>query len=158
METAQHTKSQSQFQDVPGLEVRPGCVIPLGELEFRFSRSGGPGGQNVNKVESRVELMFRPGTSQAFTEAEQGRVVRAIGGRLEGDGVLRVTAEESRSQWVNRGRAMEKLVEILAAALRPVKKRKPTRLSAGARLRRKESKRRQSAKKRFRASPGRETE
>ena len=102
--------------------------------------------------------MFHPGSSQAFTAAERERIVQALGGRLEGDGILRVTAEESRSQWVNRRRAMKKLVELLAAALRPVKKRKPTRVTAAARLRREESKRRQSAKKRSRVSPGSDAE
>src|SRR5512138_2109804 len=114
MATAQNKESGIQFQEVSGLEIRPGCVIPYGELEFRFSRSGGPGGQNVNKVESRVELMFHPGRSRVFTAAERDRVLVALGERLEGDGALRVTAEESRSQWENRRRAMEKLAMILA--------------------------------------------
>jgi ribosome-associated protein len=156
--TIQNNESGSKFQAADGLTVRPGCVIPLRELEFRFSRSGGPGGQNVNKVASRVELLFDPARSEAFSPAERERILQALAGRTEGGGILRVTSDESRSQWENRQRAMAKLAELVAAALRPRKKRRPTRVPRAARLRRKESKKRQGSKKRLRGSPGREAD
>ena len=155
MGTAQHTETGGKILALHGLEIRPGCVVPFGELEFRFSRSGGPGGQNVNKVASKVDLLFEPGKSRAFAPLERERILQALAGRMEGE-VLRVTAEESRSQWENRRRAMEKLVDLLAAALRPKKKRRPTRVGVSVRLRRKESKRRQSVRKRLRKPPDRD--
>jgi ribosome-associated protein len=155
---SEHTKPLNEFQGSRGVEFLPGRLIPASELEFRFSRSGGPGGQNVNKVASRVELLFRPAGSSAFTPDEKERMGSALKGRLDRRGYLHVAAEESRSQWENRQKAAAKLCDLLSMALRVRKVRRPTRATAGSRARRKEGKVRQSQKKKLRSPRDREIE
>jgi ribosome-associated protein len=155
---SEHTKLPNEFQGARGFEFLPGRLIPASELEFRFSRSGGPGGQNVNKVASRVELLFSPSGSTAFTPEERERLVRALEGRLDRRGYIHVAAEESRSQWENRQKATAKLSDLLSRALRVRKARRATRATAGSRVRRKEGKVRHSRKKKLRSSRGREIE
>ena len=101
------------------------CLI--GELKFRTSRSSGPGGQHVNKTESRVELLWKPGESKCLDE-EQKLVVQArLGKRISGDGVLVLVSERYRSQHRNRAELVERFVPLVLNSLLPVKKRKPTR-------------------------------
>jgi ribosome-associated protein len=116
---------------VDDLEVRAGVVIPGREIRFRFARSGGPGGQNVNKVESRVELLFDVATSVAFSDAQRHRIRSALANRLDADGVLQIAVQESRSQWQNREIALQRLAEMLSTALTPRKKRVATKPSRG---------------------------
>ena len=119
------------------VEVRKGLTIPPGEFSFSYSRSGGPGGQNVNKVSTRVELLFDVEASRALT-ADQKRAVRAaLGSRIDEAGVLHVRSDASRSQWMNRRDTLGKFGRLIAAALRPVKHRvasSPSRASRGKRL------------------------
>jgi len=124
--------------------------IPSTEIRFRFARSGGPGGQNVNKVESRAELLFDVRHSSSFTETQRHRVLTALRTRLDTDGVLHVVVQDSRSQWQNRERALQRLGELLRAALIPRKKRVPTRRSSGSNEERITEKRRRGEKKRDR--------
>ena len=114
--------------------------IPVSELTFRFSRSGGPGGQNVNKVETRVELLFDVANSSALDDDQKARVLAREAKRIDAGGVLRVIAQESRSQYANREAAVEKLVAVLAAALVRKKKRVKTRVSKASREKRIEGK------------------
>lgn len=100
----------------PGLPS--GATIPAGELVERFSRSAGPGGQSVNTADSRVELLFSPAGSAAFTEAQRTRLVRNLAAAMT-QGRLSVVASEHRSQLRNRIAARERLVALLREALAP---------------------------------------
>jgi len=139
---------------VAGGVRHPGPVdIPERELRWRFSRSSGPGGQGVNTADSRVELSFDVGRSEALDEDQRARAVRRLGGRLV-DGVLTIVASEHRSQLQNRRAARTRLAALLDDALAPdPPPRRPTRPSAGARHRRVEDKQRRGATKRLRQPP-----
>jgi ribosome-associated protein len=127
------------------------ATVPLREIHFRASRSGGPGGQNVNKVETKVEVWWSLEDSPAFTPAEKARLRAALGRRVDADGLVRVVSQKFRSQSRNRSAAVERLRELVAAALRPRKSRRATRPTASSREARLESKKRRAATKRLRA-------
>lgn len=129
-----------------GLTIR----IPRSELQFRTARSSGPGGQNVNKLETRVELEFDVRNSSGLTEEQKQVLLDRLRSRINARGVLRVVAQESRSQWSNRERATEKFIDLLQKTLRPRKKRVPTKPSSTARERRLKAKKHRSEKKRLR--------
>jgi ribosome-associated protein len=133
-------------------EILPGIPLPVGEIQFRFSRSGGPGGQNVNKVETRVEAGFPITSSQTLPERVREQLCARLGPRLDDEGWLRVTVNESRSQFRNREIAVERLATILRNALRPRKTRKPSRPTAASRREKARRKKLQSEKKKRRAS------
>ncbi|MGD0590213.1 MAG: alternative ribosome rescue aminoacyl-tRNA hydrolase ArfB [Bacteroidota bacterium] len=112
--------------------------IPLAELQFRTSRSGGPGGQNVNKLETRVELLFDVARSPCIPERLRQRLLRNLSFKLDSLGVLRVVAQDSRSQWKNKQFTIERLAALLKSALKVRKKRistKPTKTAREDRLR-----------------------
>lgn len=132
------------------LYVTPFLHIPLAELEFRFSRSSGPGGQHVNRSETRVELLFDVARSASLSELQRERLLEKLGHLIDQHGVLHLTASESRSQHQNREIVLTRLQKLLQAALRPKKHRRPTRPSRAARERRLENKRRRSQKKQTR--------
>ncbi|WP_235780519.1 alternative ribosome rescue aminoacyl-tRNA hydrolase ArfB [Sinomonas notoginsengisoli] len=122
--------------------ARHGMVIPAVELVERFSRSSGPGGQGVNTTDSRVELLFDPGASIAFSDGQRERVLTRLAGRLVG-GRLSIVASGERSQLRNREAARERLVDLLAEALLPPgPNRRATRPTRGSQARRLESKKR----------------
>jgi len=118
--------------------------IPRSEIELRFSRSSGPGGQHAQKSDTRVEATFDVQASSALSEAQKRRVLAKAGP------VLRAVAQDERSQWRNRELATERLVESLREALRVPRRRKPTKPSKAAVERRLEAKRRRSQVKRLR--------
>ena len=122
-------------------------VLPLAEVELRYSRSSGPGGQHAQKSETRVEAVFDVEASSALTDAQKRRVIAKTGP------VLRAVAQDERSQVQNRDLAIERLVERLRDALRVQRRRVPTNPSAEARERRLEAKRRRSELKRLRRPP-----
>lgn len=125
-------------------------LIPERELGWRFSRSGGPGGQGVNTTDSRVELIFDVAASTTLTEQQRARVLQRLSNRLV-DGVLTVVASEYRSQLRNRDAARARLAAMLRAALAPEPPtRQPTRPSRAARERRLADKRRRMLIKRLR--------
>jgi ribosome-associated protein len=135
------------------LEITPDLRLPLSELDYRASRSGGPGGQHVNTSSTRIEVWWDVGTSPSLTEQQRSRLLHRLGPRLDGEGRLRLVASESRSQLRNRDAATERLREMVAAALavpKPRKRTKPTRAAKAARL---EAKRRRSVTKRERRPP-----
>ena len=122
--------------------------IPRSEIELRFSRSSGPGGQHAQKTETRAEAVFDVEGSVGLTPAQKRRVSAKAGS------VLRAVAQDERSQWRNRELAIERVVDQLRAALKVERRRKPTKPSAAARERRLEQKRRRSQTKRLRRPPG----
>jgi ribosome-associated protein len=130
--------------------VTPRLTIPSGELALAFARSGGPGGQNVNKVSSKVELRWNPTTSGALTADDRTWLLAQLGNRLTTDGTLIVTSTATRDQLKNREDAMSKLTLIVRAALERPKTRRATRPSRGAKRRRVEDKRHRSEIKRNR--------
>jgi ribosome-associated protein len=119
------------------LEITPSLVLPLAELDYRATRSGGPGGQHVNTSSTRIEVWWDVRASPSLTEEQRTRVV----------------ASESRSQLRNREAATERLRELVASALAIPKPRKRTRPSRAAKAARLEAKRRRSALKRDRRRP-----
>jgi len=121
--------------------------LPLGEIELRFSRSSGPGGQHAQKSETRVEAVFDVEASKVLTPAQKRRVLSRAGP------VLRAIAQDERSQVRNRELAIERLVEQLREALKVERRRVPTKPSPAARERRLEGKRRRSQAKRLRRPP-----
>jgi ribosome-associated protein len=130
--------------DGESIRVTRSVVLPLGEVELRFSRSSGPGGQHAQKSETRVEAVFDVEASAALSEAQKRRVVARAGS------VLRAVAQDERSQFRNRELALERLVEQLRQALRVERRRVPTKPTAASRERRLEQKRRRSRVKRLR--------
>ena len=124
--------------------------VPRSELHFRFARSGGPGGQNVNKVETRVELLFDVAQSESLSEDQRRHVFEALGLQIDSKGILHVTAQESRSQWRNREIAVERFIRILQKALRPPKKRIATKTPDASKQKRLSAKKRRSEIKQLR--------
>jgi ribosome-associated protein len=130
-----------------------GVSIPEHELEWRFSRSSGPGGQSVNTTDSRVELLFDLAGSPSVPEHLRARATTRLAGRLVG-GWLSVTASEYRSQHRNREAARARLAEILGRAFAaPPPKRRPTRPTRGSKERRLAGKKRRSDVKAMRRRP-----
>ena len=119
-------------------------AIPVEELTFTASRSSGPGGQNVNKLSTRVTLQFDVLRSPSLMEDQKQRILVKLKSRISKDGVLRVSCQRSRSQAANRDGAVERFVELLRQALTRRLPRKRTALPASARERRLEDKKRRS--------------
>ena len=133
--------------DGESISVTPSIEIPLSEIELRFSRSSGPGGQHAQRSETRVEAVFDVEQSAALTDGQKQRVVSRAGR------VLRAVAQDERSQWRNRELALGRLAEALREALRVERPRRPTRPTAAAREQRLDEKRRRSEAKRLRRPP-----
>jgi ribosome-associated protein len=125
-------------------------TIPAGELSIQFARSGGPGGQNVNKVSSKVDLRWHPATSAALTEHDRAWLLERLRSRLTTEGELIVTSTATRDQLKNRDDAAKKLALIVRTALERPKPRKETKPSRGAKRRRVADKRHHSEIKRNR--------
>ena len=129
------------------IRVTRSVSIPRSEIDLRFSRSSGPGGQHAQKSDTRVEALFDVEASSALTDTQKRRVV------TRGGQVLRAVAQDERSQWRNRELATERLVEELRQALRVPRKRRPTRPTEASKEKRLERKRRRSNVKRLRRPP-----
>jgi ribosome-associated protein len=142
--------------ETASLEVAFDLRLPLAELEFRASRSGGPGGQHVNTSSTRVELWWDVANSPTLSDEQRRRLVDRLATRLDGKGRLRVVAGGSRSQLRNREEATERLRQMVAAALVVPKARKRTRPSRATKAGRLEEKRRRAAVKRDRKPPRQE--
>jgi ribosome-associated protein len=135
------------------LRLTDGTTIPASELALGFSRSGGPGGQHVNTSATKVEVRFDVVGSASLSAAQKRRITAALGGRMTDDGVLILQASEHRSQARNREAALARLRTLLSAALRPPRRRRPTRVPGTSRRARLESKRLRSERKRLRRTP-----
>jgi len=124
--------------------------IPESELRFEFSRSGGPGGQHVNKVSTRVDLVFDLSASQSLNDSQKEMIRRALRTRIDASGRIRISARESRSQWQNRQEVVAKFEKLLRRALTVQRRRVPSTPTAGSRERRVAVKKRRSEVKRHR--------
>jgi len=125
-------------------------LIPEDEIEYQFSRSSGKGGQNVNKVETKVEIRFNIIRSKAFSDEEKEKIKKSLTNRINKAGDLIVVSEEERSQLDNRRIALEKLNEMIKEALKPEEDRIPTKPSKAIRERRIKEKKIISTKKKLR--------
>jgi ribosome-associated protein len=129
--------------------------IADGELEFRFSRSSGPGGQNVNRRATKAELVFDVGRSPSLSAAQRSRIQSRLAARIDADGRLHVVSQAGRTQAENRRRALERFAVLVQRAVAPpAPPRKRTTPSKAAVDRRLREKRRRAATKRERARPG----
>jgi ribosome-associated protein len=129
------------------IQVTSRLAIPLEEVELRYSRSSGPGGQHAQKTETRVEAVFDVARSAPLSEAQKKRLMARVGP------VVRAVAQDERSQSRNRELALERLGQAIRAGVRVPRKRRPTKPSAASRERRLEEKRRRAERKRLRKPP-----
>ena len=132
------------------IHVLPGVNIPAGELRFAASRSGGPGGQNVNKVSSRVTLMFDLQAS-TLSDEHKRKIREKLGGRISKEGVLRVVSQRTRSQELNRFDTIERFSDLIRRALTPRRLRMKTGIPAAAHEHRMEAKKRRASLKQKRS-------
>lgn len=137
------------------LEITPALRLPLSELEYRASRSGGPGGQHVNTSSTRIEVWWDVASSPSLTPEQRAQLLERLGPRLDSGGRLRLVSSGSRSQLRNREDVTERLRSVVAAALAVRKKRKVTKPSRAAKAARLEAKRRRAELKQYRQAPTR---
>ena len=135
------------------IEIGEGLSIPDEEVSFTTSRSGGPGGQNVNKLETRVTVRFDVAGSPTLSEEQRQRLRERLATRITREGVLHVTSQKHRTQGENREAAVVRLAELMAEALREETPRKATRVPKAAKRRRVDAKKRRGQRKRERSAP-----
>ena len=132
------------------IQINRRLAIPMAEVSFQFSRSGGPGGQNVNRRETRVELLFDLRQSPSLSEGQRARLLQRLGAYVDGEGILRIVVTTERSQLRNRQEAIERFAQVLQEGLRVPRRRLPTRPPAKAKARRLDGKRQRGAVKKGR--------
>jgi ribosome-associated protein len=137
-----------------GVEIGAGIVVPDNELEFDYIRAPGPGGQNVNKVASAVQLRFNAAASTILDEWSRTRLGTLAGRRLTREGWIVLAAHRHRTQEANRRDALERLADLITRARERPKPRRATKPSRGARERRLEGKKQRTAVKHLRRRPG----
>jgi len=137
--------------DEPILRLTPDAAITTDELRFTASTASGPGGQHVNKVSTRVTLLFDLDGSPSLSDIQKARLHAALSGRIGKDGVLRVVAQSTRSQLTNKKLAVERFVALLREALTPRPPRRKTRATLASKRRRLEAKRRRGTVKQQRS-------
>jgi ribosome-associated protein len=140
------------------LEITPELRLPLSELDYRASRSGGPGGQHVNTSSTRIEVWWDVAGSPSLTAEQRIQLLQRLGPRLDSNGRLRLVSSASRSQLRNREDVTERLQSVVAAALAVRKKRRPTRPSRASKAARLDAKRRRAVTKERRRAPHRSDE
>lgn len=127
--------------------------IPLSEISFHFSRSSGPGGQHVNRTESRVELRFDVAQSASLNARQKQTLLRKLKTYLDNDGVIHLFVDTHRSQFQNKQEALDKFQSLLTQALKPEKKRRPTKPTRSSQEKRLQKKKERSQKKAQRKKP-----
>jgi len=132
------------------IEIKNNISISKEELVFRFSRSGGPGGQNVNKVNTRVTVLFDAANCKSFSDEQKRRILKRLTTRANKNGVIRVVSQRHRTQKANRAAAVERLGELLREALKKRSVRKKTAVPERAKQKRLEEKKRRSMLKKQR--------
>ena len=138
------------------VKITSSLAVHESELQFRFSRSGGPGGQHVNKASTRVELLFDVTGSPSLNDEQRQRITRKLKRYVGSDGVFRIVSDASRSQWQNREAAVGRFVALLQTALAKQKRRVATRPTKSAREERSKEKRVRSRTKALRRRVGTE--
>jgi ribosome-associated protein len=136
--------------DDGALRINDRLAIPRSELEFKATRSGGPGGQHVNTASTRIELTWNVADSASLTEPQRRRLIEQLGPRLDSGARLRVVSQEERSQLQNRESAAARLAELVRRALVVPRKRKPTRPTKASKEQRLREKKQRSELKRER--------
>lgn len=137
---------------MPDLRIH-GVVVPGSAIRFRTSRSSGPGGQNVNKLDTRVDVLLDLAAIPGLTAEQRTLLEHRLASRIDRTGVLHVSSQRHRSQWQNKQQAIERLVELLDAALTIQRSRTSTKPTAASLRRRVETKRRRSQTKSMRRRP-----
>jgi len=145
---------RSEIPVAQTVRITPNLTLPLAELDFRFSRSGGPGGQNVNKVNSKVTLLFDVRASSSLTDQQKARILHTLTGRISKNGILQLSSSEHRTQSLNKVAAIVRFKALLAQALTTQKTRKSTRPSRGAKERRIAAKKKRAQLKKQRKNVG----
>jgi ribosome-associated protein len=135
------------------LRINDNLWIDEDELRFEFARSSGPGGQNVNKVETKVRLLFDLQSSRSLKPDQRNRIEERLATRITKAGLLHVSSQRHRTREANRRATVERFVDLLTEALEEAEPRVRTRVPKAARKRRLESKRRRSQKKAMRSRP-----
>lgn len=133
------------------IEIQPGLSIPESELSFRASRSSGPGGQNVNKVNSRITIEFDLDGSPSLSPEQRAKIREKLAARISGEGVLQVSSQKFRTQRGNRDEAIAQFARLLRSALHEKPKRKKTRVSKGSKQKRLDDKKARAQIKRNRS-------
>jgi len=137
-----------------GIVITPNLEIPDREVDFRTSPSSGPGGQHVNRTHSRVTLEFDVAGSASLDEIQKRRILSRLATRIDRRGILRMRSQKHRSQAANRRELVLRFAAVLAEALAPRKRRRPTRPTRSSKKRRLEQKRRRGEVKRLRGGSG----
>ncbi|HEX5963601.1 MAG TPA: alternative ribosome rescue aminoacyl-tRNA hydrolase ArfB [Gemmatimonadales bacterium] len=140
--------------DDNSLDITPALRLPFSELDYRTSRSGGPGGQHVNTSSTRVEVWWDVAGSPSLNPEQRARLLERLGSKLDSSGRLRLVSSATRSQLRNREDVTQRLQTVVAEALAVPKKRKATKPSRASKTARLEAKRRRAATKRRRRAPG----
>jgi len=141
------------FSNVPGLALGGGVWVDRQRLQFGFSRSGGPGGQNVNKVNTKTDLRVHPDDLHGLNVKARLRLIQAVGRRVDAAGAIVLVSSNQRTQEANRRACVEKLKLLVSQAMVEPKKRRKTRPTKASKTRRLESKRVRSDVKRTRRTP-----
>lgn len=136
------------------IEIKEGLFIPAAEFVFKRSRSSGPGGQNVNKVNTRVTVFFDVSNCKTLSSVQKKRILKKLAGRADKNGVIHVASQRHRTQKANQNAAVERLTELLKKALTRKPVRKKTKVPFSAVQRRLEEKRRRSLLKNQRSKKG----
>ena len=129
------------------IPITENIQIPLSEIEFRFSPSRGPGGQHVNRAHTRVTLIFNVATSPSLDEPTRDKLFQELASRIDSQGVLQVTVQDSRSQSQNRQTAVDRFAALIREALIEKPERVPTKPSGEAKQKRLDDKKKQSQRK-----------
>jgi ribosome-associated protein len=135
------------------LVINDNLQIPESELTFRYARSSGPGGQNVNKVATKVTLLFDLSTSTSLAQEEKELIEKRLANRISKDGILHVTSQRHRTRSANQKEVVNRFLSLLADALHEQRPRKKSRVPTAAKKRRLDDKRRRSRVKALRSRP-----